>query len=185
MILTKDELKDVIRIEKEHCNKIDVYKKYTINEAVAIAKYLKYMRRQEYYYNNIRDGKKLPHMYLGFWFNSLKKNKLGNKLGISIEMSSNIEPGLLIYHPGSIVIHKKAVIGKNLKLHGNNCIGNKGINGKDDLPTIGDNCDMGYGSVVIGKIKIGNNVKIGANSVVTKDIPDNTTVVGIPARKIN
>ena len=52
---------------------------------------------------------------------------------------------------------------------------------------IGDNVYIGVGAKVLGNIRIGNNVKIGANAVVIKDVPDNATVVGVPARvvKIN
>ena len=51
-------------------------------------------------------------------------------------------------------------------------------------PWLGDNVDVGANVVVIGGVRIGNNVKIGAGSVVTKDVPDNCTVVGNPARII-
>ena len=49
---------------------------------------------------------------------------------------------------------------------------------------IGDNCIIGAGAKIIGNVKIGNNVKIGANAVVVKDIPDNCTAVGVPAKII-
>lgn len=61
-------------------------------------------------------------------------------------------------------------------------IGNK--NTEDDCPIIGDNCDIGAGAKIIGAIHIGNNVTIGANAVVVKDIPDNCIVGGIPAKII-
>lgn len=56
-----------------------------------------------------------------------------------------------------------------------------GDNGRGELPTIGNNVICGAGSCVIGAIKVGDNVKIGANAVVTKDVPSNCTVVGNPA----
>ena len=56
--------------------------------------------------------------------------------------------------------------------------------GKKYFPTIGDNVTIYAGACVIGGIKIGNNVVIGANAVVTKDIPDNSVVVGNPAKTI-
>lgn len=52
-------------------------------------------------------------------------------------------------------------------------------------PRIGDNVYIGCGAKVLGPIKIGNNVKIGAGAVVIKDVPDNATVVGVPARILN
>ena len=57
--------------------------------------------------------------------------------------------------------------------------------GVEKVPHIGDNVFIGAGAKILGDIKIGNNVKIGANAVVTKDVPDNCTVVGNPAVIIN
>lgn len=54
-----------------------------------------------------------------------------------------------------------------------------------EVPIIGDNCFIGPGAKVFGKIKIGNNVAIGANAVVNKDVPSNVTVAGVPAKIIN
>lgn len=55
---------------------------------------------------------------------------------------------------------------------------------KNSFTVIGKNVSIGAGAVILKNVKIGNNVKIGANAVVTKDVPDNTTVVGVPARII-
>ena len=52
------------------------------------------------------------------------------------------------------------------------------------MPVIGDNVDIGTGAVILGGVHIGNNVRIGANAVVNKDIPDNCTAVGAPAKPI-
>lgn len=69
----------------------------------------------------------------------------------------------------------------NAQKIGNNCIFFQnvtiGTNGSPVGPTIGDNCFFGAGCVVVGEITIGNNVRVGANAIVTKDIPDNCTVV--------
>ena len=54
-----------------------------------------------------------------------------------------------------------------------------------EAPIIGDNCFIGPGVKMFGNIKIGNNVAIGANSVVNKDVEDNVTVVGVPAKIVN
>lgn len=80
------------------------------------------------------------------------------------------------------VIHKKAVIGCNCFIRQNVTIGGGG--GPDGIPVIGDNVDIGAGAILLGGIHIGNNVKIGANAVVNKDLPDNCTAVGVPARII-
>ena len=74
-----------------------------------------------------------------------------------------------------IFITDKAKIGKNTKIYQQVTIG---INKEDENgPIIGDNCFIGAGAKIIGNIRIGNNVKIGANCVVFEDVPENATVV--------
>ena len=79
--------------------------------------------------------------------------------------------------------------GKNLSVYQGVTIGNKGNGSRSEItPTIGDNVSICANATVIGGIKIGNNVVIGAGSVVTKDIPENVVAVGNPCRilrKIN
>ena len=58
-------------------------------------------------------------------------------------------------------------------------------NDKDSVPVIGDYCYIGSGAKIIGKVKIGDYVNIGANAVVTKDVPDRVTVAGVPAKVIS
>ena len=84
-------------------------------------------------------------------------------------------------HPIGIVIAKNATLGKNCTIYQNVTIGAKTRElaklGKKHFPTIGDNVTIYAGACVIGGIKVGNNVTIGANTVVVKDIPDNAIVV--------
>ena len=76
-------------------------------------------------------------------------------------------------------------IGENISFRQNTTIGNK-VDGRNNLvPTIGNNVFVGANVCIIGKIRIGNNVIIGAGAVVTKDVPDNSVVVGNPMRIIN
>ena len=80
---------------------------------------------------------------------------------------------------GIIVTHN-AVIGSNCTTYHQVTIGQ----GNGGAPTIGDNVYIGAGAKIIGNVKIGNNVKIGANAVVLKNIEDNCTVVGVPAKVV-
>ena len=144
-----------------------------------LRKYLYYLRKQEYYINTAK-GNKVKGI-LGLYYER-KKNSLGIRLGIEIGPNC-FEKGLQIYHTGSIIVNSDVKAGENVKLHGNNCIGNNGISEK--VPKIGNNVDIGYGAVLIGDIVIANNVKIGANAVVNHSIlEDGCTVVGIPAKII-
>jgi serine O-acetyltransferase len=90
--------------------------------------------------------------------------------------SGKIGPGLLIIHGFSTIISVKSM-GKDCVIYQQVTIGYNYI-GK---PTIGDNVEISAGVKIIGDITIGNNVKIGANAVVVKNVPDNCTVVGVPA----
>ena len=111
-------------------------------------------------------------------------NKLGVRLGIYIPINV-FDSGLKIDHYGSIVVNGLCRIGKKCRLHGSNCIGNKGEGRIDEFPTVGDNFDLGIGACVIGGIVIGDNVKVGANAVVTHSfIEDGTVLVGIPASPV-
>lgn len=142
-----------------------------------IVKYVQYLRKEEYYYNTKRN--KLGTLLYLYYLN--KKNKLGNKLGFKIPKNC-FGPGLTIYHHGEIIVNESAKIGANCKLHGGNCIGN---NGKEDItPYIGDDLDLGIGAKIIGKVILENNVKVGANAVVTKSFKENNiTLIGVPAHK--
>lgn len=104
------------------------------------------------------------------------------KYNIQIPYNIKIGEGIKIIHFGGIVINSDVIIGKNLNISHGVTIG-KTLRGKNKgTPIIGDNVYIGAGAKIIGGIKIGNNVAIGANAVVTNDVPDNAVVVGIPAR---
>jgi len=102
--------------------------------------------------------------------------------GISLPKSSDIGPGLRIWHFGGIFIHPNVEIGKNCTLRQGVTIGNRIENGP--VPTVGNNVDFGAYAQVLGGIRIGNGCKIGALSVVLCDVPDGATAVGAPARII-
>ena len=179
MITKRSELSRILQLEKSYY--IKNFKDYLLkffskNEKIDIWCFQKHLRKAEFYYNQKSHLLKIFYMY-----HIARKNNIGKKIGI-FACINTIDEGLKIYHSGEIVISGLAKCGKNLQLHGCNCIGNKGIDG--EAPIIGDNCDIGFGGVVIGNINLGNNIKIGANAVVNKSFKEGV-LVGIPARNIH
>lgn len=82
----------------------------------------------------------------------------------------------------AIVIHRKAVIGKRCMI--GSCVTIGGKSGAKKLPVIGDDCYIATGAKILGNVKVGNGVVVGANAVVVTDVPDNCIVAGIPAKII-
>lgn len=107
------------------------------------------------------------------------------KFGISIYFKTNIGSGFYIGHFGTIVVNPNTIIGKNCNISQGVTIAQANRGKNKGYPTIGDNVYMGPGAKIIGKVHIGNNVAIGANCVVTKDVPDNSVVVGVPGKVIS
>lgn len=104
---------------------------------------------------------------------------------VDIEISVEIGSGVVFPHPLCIVIGGRARIGRNCKIMQGVSIGGSLGRKKEDgqsQPYIGDNVFIGAGAKIIGPVTIGNNVTIGANSVVTKDVPDNSNAYGIPIK---
>ena len=97
--------------------------------------------------------------------------------GIDIPCTTKIKEGFYIGHYGSIFISPHAILGKNINISQNVTIGGGGNGEEFGYPTLGDNIYIAPGAKIFGKINIGNNVKIGANSVVYKNIPSDTTVI--------
>lgn len=151
-----------------------VKERFLYTEDYLLWKYVYYMRYAEYYDNR--------NCKIRFCIYQRKKNKIGRLLNVSI-WKNNFDEGLRIWHSG-IIVNGYAKIGKNCQLHGGNCIGNKG----DDrlgAPVIGNNVDIGVGAKIIGDIYIADDIRIGANAVVTKSCYEKGAVlVGSPAREI-
>lgn len=94
--------------------------------------------------------------------------------------------GLRLFHGQGLVVNDSSVIGKNCTLRHTTTIGNKTLPTGEitKSPVIGDNVDIGAHSIIIGDITVGDNCVIGAGSVVTKDVPAGSVVVGNPAQVI-
>ena len=106
--------------------------------------------------------------------------------GITIEIRADIGPGLYIGHYGNIFIGGDVTIGKLVNISQEVSVGYGGRGQNWGRPrSIGDCVYIAPGAKIVGKITIGSNVVVGANSVVSKSIPDNAVVLGVPARIIN
>lgn len=102
--------------------------------------------------------------------------------GIEIHPGATIGKGLFIDHGMGVVIGETAVIGDNVTLYQGVTLGGTGKEKGKRHPTVGNNVVIGAGAKILGNIKIGDSSYIGSNAVVIKDVPDNSTVVGVPGR---
>ena len=110
-----------------------------------------------------------------------KRNKISAPLGIEF-VGNSIGKNPKIWH-NNVIINGK--IGDNCIFHGNNLIGNK-ASGSSEIPTIGNNVDIGYGAMIIGDVNIADNCVIGAGAVVTKSFNEpGSVIVGVPAKLIS
>jgi serine O-acetyltransferase len=100
--------------------------------------------------------------------------------GCVIGAGAKFDQGFVIMHPVGVVINSKVSGGKNIIIESGVVIGDE----KGQAPVLGSNIFIGAGAKIIGGISIGDNVKIGANAVVVKNVPNNSTAVGIPAKVI-
>ncbi len=104
--------------------------------------------------------------------------------GIEIHPGATIGKGLFIDHGCAVVIGETAEIGDNCTIYQGVTLGGTGKDVGKRHPTLGNNVMVGAGAKVLGPVHIGNNVKIAAGAVVLKDIPDDSTAVGIPAKVV-
>ena len=102
--------------------------------------------------------------------------------GIEIHPGATIEPGIFIDHGMATVIGETAEIGENVTLYHNVTLGGVSWEKVKRHPTLEDHVVVGAGAQILGPITIGAHSRIGANSVVVKDVPPDSVVVGIPGR---
>lgn len=183
--MDKKELKQIIKEDKEiyyekNCI-FNLIKRIVGDKFQRIGKLIIISRKYGYY------KMKLNKNFLDKIFCVIykyRKNRLGEKLNIELGVKQ-FGRRLKIYH-GNIVVNGYSIIGNDCELHGNNCIGNKGTMYDLNLcPIIGNNVTIGVGSNVIGKVKIGDNIKVSANSLINKSFEEgNFMIGGVPAKII-
>ena len=110
--------------------------------------------------------------------------KGADKMGIDIHPGATIGNNFFIDHGIGVIIGETAIIGDNCTIYQGVTLGGTGKQTGKRHPTIGNNVMISAGAKVLGNITIGDNTKIGAGSVVLKDIPENSTVVGVPGRVV-
>ncbi|MFH0917524.1 MAG: serine O-acetyltransferase EpsC [Candidatus Omnitrophota bacterium] len=102
--------------------------------------------------------------------------------GIEIHPGAQIGKRFFIDHGLGVVIGETTIVGDDVLLYQGSTLGGTGIVKGKRHPTVGNNVVIGAGAKVLGNIVIGDNTYIGANAVVIKDVPPNSTVVGVPGR---
>lgn len=144
----------------------------------------------------------IVRLFGGFWKFRMKLKKAGNiqrkylliiynvylnKYGAFIAPSANITSEPCFPHNiHGVFIAGGANIGKNCTIFQHVTIGANSLPFSSTIgsPTVGDNCYIGAGSVIVGAVKVGDNCRIGANSTIAEDVPDNSTVVNGKPRVI-
>lgn len=105
--------------------------------------------------------------------------------GIEIHPGAIIGRGLFIDHGAGVVIGETCIIGNNVTIYQGVTLGGTGKDTGKRHPTIGNNVMIGAGVKILGALNIGDNSKIGAGSVVLKDVEENTTIIGVPGKEAN
>lgn len=182
MIKNKEDLKYYLKKDLERYDKKPTLLDWAIcNEKWFIYRFSRNLRILEYYLNTSKGRIKRPMYYFRLFI--YKRQVFKHKVDIK---PNNMGPGFRLFHLGSLVrIIRDCQIGSHCSILPGVVIGNRGLyHTERDWVNIGDNCYIGLGAKIFGPVTIGNNVIIGANSVVVKDIPDNCVVSGIPAQII-
>ena len=118
------------------------------------------------------------HFFLARWVSQ----RAVRKTGIEIHPGAKIGKGFFIDHGSGVIIGETAIIGDNVTLYQGVTLGGTGKETGKRHPTLCDNVMVSAGAKIIGSFTVGENSKIGAGSVVLKEVPPNCTVVGVPGR---
>ncbi len=118
--------------------------------------------------------------FIARWYSQ----RTARKTGIEIHPGAQIGKGFFIDHGSGVIIGETTIIGDNVTLYQGVTLGGTGKEHGKRHPTIGDNVMVSAGAKVLGSFTVGENSKIGAGSVVLKEVPPNSTVVGVPGRVV-
>jgi serine O-acetyltransferase len=123
-------------------------------------------------------------LWKGGWFGSARfLSHISRFLtGIEIHPAARLGPGLFIDHGMGVVIGETAEVGRNVTIYQGVSLAGTSLKREKRHPTLGDNVVVGAGAKIIGGFTIGENSRIGAGSVVVREVPPNSVVVGVPGR---
>ena len=164
--------------------KYDLYR-YIGKDCYSIIKQIRYILftpgfQYIYFFRHVQLSKNIFSRF--FWNSCLKLCSF--KFGIQIPPQTKIASGFRIVHFGTIVVNPGTIIGKNFNISQGALIGN--ASGKRcGTPIIGDNVCMNANSIIVGNVKIGNNVLIAPGAFINFDVPDNSIVIGNPGKIIS
>jgi serine O-acetyltransferase len=111
-------------------------------------------------------------------------NLVRTATGVEIHPAARLGKGFFIDHGMGVVIGETVETGENVTLYQGVTLGGTSLSQGKRHPTLGNNVTVGVGAAILGAIVVGDGAKVGAGSVVVKDVPANATVVGIPARVV-
>lgn len=179
MIQNKADLKDYLTCEKELYfgeGKTSLFISFLLrSKTYRIWQYLWTLRHAEYHKNRGSMWNKAAFI----WFHR-RKYVLGHRLGFEIPENC-VGKGLMIYHIAPIVLNEDAVMGEYCCIAGDFCMGNTGPGTAS--PILGNHVNAGWGSCVIGNVKVADDVVIGAGCVLTHSVDQpGSKVSGVPGR---
>jgi len=108
--------------------------------------------------------------------------RVRNQYGIELPYTAAVGRRVVIEHQSGIVIHGASVIGDDCIIRQNCTLGIRRVDQPTEAPILGQRVDVGAGAVILGKVTIGDQARIGANAVVLTDVPSDGLAVGVPAR---
>ena len=169
----KKELENIIMSDLNRYEGVKSKKKILVNFIKNPGfRYTFYLRKSQFYKKN---------WFIRNYYKHILK-KMRYKYGFEIPHELSLGKGFYIGHFGGITINGNTIIGDNVNISKGITIGQSNRGYKKGCPTIGDKVWIGSNAVIVGKISIGSNVLIAPNSYVNFNVPDNSVVIGNPAK---